>query len=82
MEAMKKFIGGASEEGVAVIDAGCDQSVDEDFCIVFGEGGAESGDVAEMKVCRACDIADVGAKGKCTVQNDAETFDMGGGGYG
>lgn len=50
---MKKFIGGASEEGVAVIDAGCDQSVDEDFCIVFGVGGAESGDVAEMKVCRA-----------------------------
>ena len=46
---MDEFLRKTSEEGVAVVQAGGDQGIYEDFGGMLGEGRTESGDIAEGK---------------------------------
>ena len=39
------LLGGPNEEGVAVVESGGDERVDELLSIRYGEGGVESGNV-------------------------------------
>lgn len=41
-----------------------------------GERGAETGDVAQVKVQRPSDIFDIGVKRECGIEDDIQTLDL------
>ena len=73
---MERRVRETEEEGVAVIQTGGDETVDEDGGGVGGEGGAETIDVAEVEIGSASGKADVGFKRKRTVKDDTQTLDL------
>ena len=55
-------MGETKQEGVTVVYAGSDQSVNQDCSTVGGERGAEPVYVPEVEICRPDGVVDVGVE--------------------
>lgn len=72
LESMEGLGGDASEKGVAIVEAGGDEGVDEGFGSRGREAVSDFGDAAEVEVGGLDYGADMGIKGEGGVQDNAE----------
>ena len=77
---MEGFLRKTKKKRVAVIKTGGDKAVNKNRGGMGAERGAETIDIAEVKICRAGDVINVGVKRKRAVEDDTQTFDLRGGG--
>ena len=80
LEFLESFAGGPNEEGIAVVESGGDEGVDELLGIRYGEGGAESGDVFQVEVTGFAQMFDVAFKGQVRVPSHTKVGDNRGNG--